>query len=129
MRLLEKFLPGTVEVQYVGRLGNQLAQYCLGRSIATQLGFCLFADPLPGFPNTCQWGQPGWRALPGLEVQRQTNRHRIDLPGMLADRRPRRSSCAVPSSGTNTTGPTGKSSGATGWRQLRPARTASNRTT
>lgn len=41
-----------IEVKYVGRLGNNLFQYCLGRILAEKLGYCLKADPIPGFPNT-----------------------------------------------------------------------------
>ena len=41
-----------VEVKYIGRLGNNLFQYCLGRIIAEGLGYKLKVDPIPGFPNT-----------------------------------------------------------------------------
>lgn len=41
-----------VEVIYLGQLGNRLFQYCFARIIAEGLGFCLKADPIPGFPNT-----------------------------------------------------------------------------
>lgn len=41
-----------VEVKYVGRLGNNLFQYCFGRILAESLGYKLKADPIPGFPNT-----------------------------------------------------------------------------
>ena len=77
---------GCVEADYFGRLANRMAQYCLGRILATELGFDLRADPLPGFPNTISWGMRG----PGLPVEPLINRHRIDLPGILSDRRPRR---------------------------------------
>ncbi len=41
-----------VEVRYLGRLGNNLFQYCLGRIIAERLGYRLSAKPIPGFPAT-----------------------------------------------------------------------------
>jgi len=41
-----------IEVKYLGRLGNNLFQYCFGRILAENLGFKLKADPISGFPNT-----------------------------------------------------------------------------
>ena len=42
---------GIVEVLYLGRLGNRLTQYCMGRIVATALGFDLWSETIPGFPN------------------------------------------------------------------------------
>lgn len=41
-----------VTVEYKGRLGNQLFQYCFGRILAERLGYRLNASPIPGFPGT-----------------------------------------------------------------------------
>jgi hypothetical protein len=41
-----------IEVRYLGRMGNNMFQYCLGRILAEELGFALQADPISGFPNT-----------------------------------------------------------------------------
>jgi hypothetical protein len=41
-----------IEVRYLGRLGNNLFQYSLGRIIAEETGCSLSAVPIPGFPNT-----------------------------------------------------------------------------
>lgn len=43
-----------IEVRYIGRLSNNLFQYCLGRILAEGLAFELVADPIPGFKNTFQ---------------------------------------------------------------------------
>jgi len=43
-----------IEVKYKGRLGNNLFQYCLGRILATEMGYKLKADPINGFPSTYQ---------------------------------------------------------------------------
>jgi len=41
-----------VKVNYMGRLGNRLFQYCMGRILAEETGLLLDAEPIPGFPNT-----------------------------------------------------------------------------
>lgn len=41
-----------VSVNYIGRLGNNLFQYVLGRIIAQRRGYQLTASPIPGFPGT-----------------------------------------------------------------------------
>jgi hypothetical protein len=41
-----------IEVRYMGRTGNNMFQYCLGRILAEELGFALQAGPISGFPNT-----------------------------------------------------------------------------
>jgi len=41
-----------VEVRYLGRLGNNLFQYCFGRILTENLGFKLKTASIPGFPNT-----------------------------------------------------------------------------
>jgi hypothetical protein len=41
-----------VEVNYLGRLGNNLFQYVIGRIIAEELGLTLSVAPIPGFPET-----------------------------------------------------------------------------
>src|SRR5215813_6868268 len=75
-----------IEVRYKARLGNNLFQYCLGRIIAEELGFKLCAEPIPGFPNT---------ALSVVGEEREDYEQiltgqQIDLPAILADRRPRK---------------------------------------
>jgi hypothetical protein len=41
-----------IEVRYKGQLGNNLFQYCLGRILATEMGYALEAPPIPGFSGT-----------------------------------------------------------------------------
>jgi hypothetical protein len=41
-----------IRVNYLGRLGNNMFQYCLGRIFAEEWGCELHAEPLPDFPNT-----------------------------------------------------------------------------
>lgn len=41
-----------VEVHYIGRLGNNLFQYCFGRILAERLGYKLCAKPILHFPGT-----------------------------------------------------------------------------
>ncbi len=75
-------------MKYRGRLGNKAAQYVVGRAIAAELGFELFARPLSLFPNARGVGPPppGLLDCPRAEV---LGGHRIDLASLLADRRPR----------------------------------------
>jgi hypothetical protein len=82
---------GVVELDYVGRLGNRLALHCIGRSLATALDFQLQAEAIAGFPGTQLEADSQNRDQPpaGPE-ERITNRHRLDLSRLLADRRPRR---------------------------------------
>jgi hypothetical protein len=87
---LPALLPGIVEVEYVGRLGNHLAQYCLGRIIASTLGFRFYAPAIAGFPHACACPNPLWRLLPARPGERLTGRHRFDLAAVLANRRRRR---------------------------------------
>ncbi len=41
-----------VIVDYLGRMGNNLFQYVIGRIIAEELGLALSVEPIPGFPET-----------------------------------------------------------------------------
>ncbi len=41
-----------IEVNYQGRLGNNLFQYCTGRILAEKLNYVLRAPPITGFPGT-----------------------------------------------------------------------------
>lgn len=61
-----------VEVEYLGRLGNRLFQYCFARILAEGLGYKLKADPIPGFPNTNQPVE-GWDYSSGYPVQTITH--------------------------------------------------------
>ena len=69
---------GIVEVLYMGRLANRLTQYCIGRIVATALGFDLWCPTIPGFPNVQETA---------ADASPQSNRfqfiggHRIDLAG------------------------------------------------
>jgi Glycosyl transferase family 11 len=78
---------GLVKVKYQGRLGNRLGQFCLGRIIATELGFSLRADPVDGFPHTGPVGETSGERLPRTD---RFSAHRIDLAGVLADRQARK---------------------------------------
>ena len=75
-----------VKVVYGCRLGNNLFQYCLGRIFAEELGFCLDADPVPGFPGT-RMPVPGARYE---EPQEQLTGHRVDFERILSDPTARR---------------------------------------
>jgi len=76
-----------VEVKYMGRLGNRLFQYCLGRIIAESLGFRLNAGPISGFPGTQE-------PVPGKDFSngplQEFEGQKIDLQGVLGDHSPRR---------------------------------------
>ena len=41
-----------IHVEYGGRLGNNLFQYCFGRILATELGYKLEAPRINGFQGT-----------------------------------------------------------------------------
>lgn len=75
-----------IEVRYKGRLGNNMFQYCLGRIIAEELGFALQAESIAPFPNTSAT-VIGARHLDPEQV---LVGHKINLPGILADRSPRK---------------------------------------
>ncbi len=79
-------LRGAVQVLYQCRLGNNLAQYCIGRILAEELGFDLQAPSIPGFPNVQTLG--GGVSVPG--PRQVIEGHRMDLDGILADCTPRR---------------------------------------
>ena len=78
---------GIVEVLYLGRLANRLTQYCFGRIVATALGFDLWSETIPGFPDV-----QGLEAGASLQLERfqVLGGHRVDLAGLTADRTPRR---------------------------------------
>jgi len=78
---------GIVEVLYLGRLGNRLTQYCMGRIVATALGFDLWSETIPGFPNVQGFATD---ASPQSSRFQVIGGHRFDLAGILADRTPRR---------------------------------------
>jgi hypothetical protein len=73
-----------VKIKYMGRLGNKMFQYALGRYFAEEMGYRLVADPLP-FPMT-------WDAIQGdshtAPEQVLTKQH-CDCRGILADKTPR----------------------------------------
>lgn len=79
-----------VEVRYLGRLGNNFFQYCLGRIIAERLGFSLVADPLPGFPATEEKIQG--HDYSSYPVQELTGRmgQVIDLESIVSDQTKRK---------------------------------------
>jgi hypothetical protein len=78
---------GIVKVLYQGRIGNKLGQYCIGRIIATALGFDLRSPTIPGFPNVQGWPASASEQLGRLQV---LTGHRIDLDNIVADKSPRR---------------------------------------
>ena len=71
----------------MGRLGNRLTQYCMGRIVATALGFDLWCPTIPGFPNVQESAKD---ASPQTARLQFVGGHRIDLAGILADKTPRR---------------------------------------
>ena len=48
-RMSEAQVRGVVEVPYQGGLGSRLSQYCVGRILATELGFDSGGRGIPGF--------------------------------------------------------------------------------
>ena len=79
-------MPATVQVRYMGALGNQLFQYVLGRIIAEELGFSLQASAIPGFVSTKGFAVEGADALDPDEVH---HGHVIDLDAVRFNRAPR----------------------------------------
>jgi len=76
-----------VEVRYIGQLGNNLFQYCLGRIIAEKLGFKLKADPINGFPSTGKnIDGHNWSSYPTQILEG----HQVDLQAVLEDRTKRK---------------------------------------
>lgn len=75
-----------IEVRYKAQLGNNMFQYCLGRILAEDLGFCLKAEPIPGFPNTAQNVGGTSHETPAQVL----TGHLVDLDGVVTDRRPRK---------------------------------------
>lgn len=76
-----------VEVKYIGRLGNHLFTYASARVLAEQLGYCLQAPAIPGFPGTED-------AVPGRMYYspQQTLAYDqfFDAPALVADKRARK---------------------------------------
>jgi hypothetical protein len=72
-------------VHYLGRLGNNLFQYALGRILAEELGWALEAGRIEGFPRT---GQRVEGAVYREPVQQLTG-YRADVAAIVADRTPR----------------------------------------
>ena len=74
-----------VKINYLGRLGNKLFQFVLGRMIAEARGYRLIAHPIPGFPGT-------YEEIKGechdTGPQNVLTGHRIDLPAILQARDP-----------------------------------------
>lgn len=84
--MIDQGARGHVHVASIGRLGNNLFQYCLGRILAEGLGFDLQVRPLAGFDHATGWGAP-----PAEPPARTTllRAHDVDLAGILADPTPR----------------------------------------
>lgn len=74
-----------IRVEYIGRMGNQLFQYCFGRILAEQLGYRLQADPIPGFPGTAEEVAGVSHGGDPLELSGQL----VDLPAILSAEVPR----------------------------------------
>jgi hypothetical protein len=70
-----------VKVQYIGRLGNNMFQYALGRYLAEEMGYKLSAEPLPFHKTT--------EDVPGRsynEPVKVLNGQLCDIPAVLADK-------------------------------------------
>jgi hypothetical protein len=85
---------GLVRIErYRGRLGNQLAQYCFARRLAFELDFALSVPEIHGFSRAVSFGS--YSATAGsvgsdFQLRQEVKTaHEVDLPGLLADRRPR----------------------------------------
>jgi hypothetical protein len=70
-----------VVVNYIGRLGNNLFQYALGRYIAEEMDYALVANPLP-FP-------PTFERVSGRSVQgpvQKLGKQLMDIQSFLDDK-------------------------------------------
>jgi hypothetical protein len=76
---------GAVLVPFRGRLGNRLAQYCVGRILASELDFDLYADSIAGFPGVQPIGTTSLGDLAPASIL-QLSGHRVDLAAVLRDR-------------------------------------------
>ena len=76
----EDGIRGVVEVPYQGGLGNRLSQYCVGRILATELGFDLEAEAIPGFPGVVSLREGTAREVSDSDALTLTG-HRLDLAG------------------------------------------------
>lgn len=76
-----------IEVKYIGRLGNNLFQYCIGKILAEKLGYQLKADPILGFPNIKNITKG--KDYSKYPVQRLTG-HVIDIESIINDNRKRK---------------------------------------
>jgi hypothetical protein len=84
-----RLLGGLIRLAFRGRLGNRLTQYCVARRIATELGFGLSSEPIPGFPNAVALG-PSWRwHFRFLGKESIDTAHDLDLEAIVKNRRPR----------------------------------------
>jgi glycosyltransferase involved in cell wall biosynthesis len=108
--MAENRFPGVVEVPpSAGGLGGRLAQYCVGRIVAGELGFSLQCGEIPGFPGASPLGAGDPRPPAGTGVGLESSRvpalragpagepgtvtltgHRLDLPALRAERDLRR---------------------------------------
>ena len=43
-----------ISVNYTGRMGNNMFQYCIGRIMAEKMGYALSAKPISGFDGTLE---------------------------------------------------------------------------
>ena len=75
-----------IDVEYLGRLGNKMFQYCLGRILATEFGWSLRAAALDGFARTGDAVHGARYSGPPVEVTDDG----FDLPSLLSDRQPRK---------------------------------------
>lgn len=70
-----------VEVNYLGRIGNNLFQYCLGRIIATELGWGLTSEPITGFDLAV----PIPKSKPPNSRKHLLEGHVVDLNAVMRD--------------------------------------------
>ena len=68
-----------IHVEYGGRLGNNLFQYCFGRILATELGYKLEAPRINGFEGT--WDNVEGKVISGNP--HELHGHELDLEDIL----------------------------------------------
>ncbi len=73
-----------VKVNYLGRLGNNMFQYAMGRHLAQEMNYALGASPLP-FPRT----REEIRGQAYYFPRQVLNGHHCDVPAVLGRVRPR----------------------------------------
>ena len=76
-----------VDVNYVGRLGNNIFQYCFGRILSSELGCEIKVDDLKDFPNARAIFPSGKSSYLIEEI---LEGHQVDLNSILSNKEDRK---------------------------------------